>query len=162
MALTRVLFASIAVLATLSACGGSTPGTPTPAATCGPPPPVPVPWLALAYPVPGTTNVKMSVGLLVFAGNTYDYYSNPATVSVSSTSGSNVPVGAYTAAPSPMPTPYATPASASGNIPYLAAPIGTLAPATAYTVRFTYADWNGVAPSCVGQFTQTIGSFTTQ
>lgn len=125
------------------------------------PPPVPEPFLSMASPPSGATNVSTTIGLLVFAGTPQGFY-DTARVTMVSSSGLNVPVGAYTAAPSPSPTPYPVPTGWSGNVPYVAAPIPTLAPATTYTLSFTFTDWNGVPPSCTGPVTRSLGVFTTR
>lgn len=142
---------------TLAACGGgatqSNPG-------CGFPPPVPVPWLTLAYPIPGATNVPPSIGIMLMAGEVNGFY-GPDTVALASWAGS-VPIGTFTAAPSPLPTPYATPAGSSGDIPNVAVPLPTLSPATTYTASFTYTDWADNPPSCRTQITTKMGSFKTQ
>ena len=132
--------------------------TPNP---CGMPPPVPNPFLDLVSPLPGATNVNTSIGLLIFAGMPQGFYDN-AQVTMTASSGVNVPVGAYTAAPSPSPTPYPVPSGWGGNVPYVAAPIPTLSPATTYSLSYTYLDFNGVPPSCTGPVTLPLGSFSTK
>ena len=149
----RLLAVFIASL--LAACGGGQ--TPSPQATCGPPPPIPDPFLALAYPAPDATNVPISLGVLVFAG-----YSGGLNISMQSTGGASVPIGTPTAPPSPMPTPYATPANYGGDVPYFAAPIPSLSPATAYSVSYTYTGFTGVPPACVGPITHALGDFKTE
>lgn len=138
----------------LAACGGG--HTLSPQATCGPPPPSAAPFLALAYPAPNATNVPASIGILVFAGS-----SGNLIIAMQSSTGSSVPLGKPTAAPSPIPTPYATPSNFSGNVPYFAASIPTLSPATSYSLSYTYRDFNGIPPSCYGPVTQQLGAFTT-
>ena len=128
---------------------------------CGMPPPVPNPSLQLVSPLPGSTSVSTGIGLLIFAGMPQGFY-DTATVTMTASSGANVPVGAYTAAPSPSPTPYPVPSGWSGNVPYVAAPIPTLSPATTYTLSYTYLDFNGVPPSCTGPVTLPLGSFNTK
>ncbi len=154
----------------VSACGGApvprgagTSAAPTPTPTpnpCGMPPPVPNPFLWLASPASGSTNVSTTIGLLVFAGNPIGFY-DTAKVTMTASSGTNVPVGAYTAAPSPSPTPYPSPPGGSGGM-YVAASIPTLAPSTTYTLSFTYLDFNGIPPACTGPLTLPLGSFTTR
>ncbi len=124
------------------------------------PPPVPPPTLFLSYPENGSVNVSIAVGRLLFIGVPQGFYGNAA-VSMVSTAGTAVPVGAYTAAPSPLPSPHAVPSGASGDLPYVAAPIPTLSPATSYALSETYTDFNGVPPTCTAPVTQSLGSFST-
>lgn len=149
----------------LNDAGSVVQAFPTQSATtsnpCGMPPPVPNPFLQLVSPQPGSTNVSTNVGLLIFAGMPQGFYDN-ATVTMTASSGANVPVGAYTTAPSPSPTPYPVPSGWGGNVPYIAAPIPTLSPATTYTLSYTYLDFNGVPPSCTGSVTLPLGTLTTQ
>lgn len=143
----------------LVACGGG--GVTAPAATCGPPPPVPAPFLALSYPEPNATNVPDAFGTLIFVGQTADYF-GPSSVTLATAAAVNVPVGAFTAPPSPLPSPYAVPSGFSGNVPFVAAPIPTLSPSTTYSVTFNYADYSGIPPTCTSTYTNPLGSFTTQ
>lgn len=146
----------------LAACagGGATPGTSSPAASCGFPVPGPRPFLALSYPQPNGTSVPSNIGELIFVGFTQGVTGN-ATVSMTASSGASVPLGGPTSAPSPMPTPYAVPTGWSGNIPFVAFPVPELSAKTTYTLTYTYAD-NTSPPVCAGQVTDTAGSFTTQ
>lgn len=148
----HVIFLTASLLA---ACGGGQ--TPSPQATCGPPPPIPDPFLALAYPAPNAVNVPLSIGMVVFAG-----YSGGLKISMQSGSGANIPIGAPTAPPSPMPTPYATPANYGGEVPYFAVPIPSLSPATTYSLSYTYTGYTGVPPACVGPITHGLGVFATE
>lgn len=151
------VFTSVIGAALLVACGGgaSDPGS----STCGSPPPVALPELWLSYPEPSATAVPRSIGNVVFA-----YAGNPFqsdTVSITSTAGP-VPASTFTAAPSPLPSPHATPANYGGNVTYLAVPVPTLAPMTTYTVSYTYTDWADNPPSCQTHVTQPLGTFTTE
>lgn len=161
---------SLAPIALLAACGGvpangwGVPATPVPlrsANPCGMPPPVPSPFLWLASPQSGSANVSTTIGILVFAGMPQGFY-DTAKVTMLTPNGAQVAVGAYEAAPSPSPSPYPVPPGWSGNIPYVAAPVPTLAPSTTYTLSYTYTDFNGVPPACTGPQTLPLGSFTTQ
>ena len=156
--------AVVAIGITLAGCsassGGITPVSRAPLADCGSPPPVPDPMLWLAYPEPNATGVSTSVGVLIFSGFSEDYFA-PISVALSSASGS-VAVGALKGAPSPLPSPYATPPGFNGDVPDLAAPIPTLSPATAYSASYTYAVWDSTSPSCRGSLTRILGTFTTQ
>jgi hypothetical protein len=116
--------------------------------------------LFLSYPPPGSTNVSIDIGELIVAGQPYGFYDD-AKINMAPGNNTSVPVGAYTAAPSPLPSPFATPSGFGGDVPYYAAPIPTLSPATAYTLTYTYTDFNGVPPSCTGPVTLQLGSFTT-
>lgn len=155
---------TMVLLACLPACGAistetahlSPHNSPSPP-PCGMPPPVPAPWLALVYPEPGAANVPVSIRQLVLAGNYYGYYDNAA-VTMTAGDGMIVPVGAYTAAPSPLPSPHATPAQGT---PYVAVPVPTLSPATTYALSYTFTDFNGIPPACTGPVTWPLGSFST-
>ena len=151
-----VAFLAVAILA---ACGGAG-GGPSPMVGCGLPPPSPHPQLWLVYPVPGATAVSDSIGALVFADIAGLTPQDSITVSAA---GTPVPVGAFTTAPSPLPSPRVTPGAEFGpNVPYIAVPIPTLSPATAYTVNYTFQDFASNPPSCTTTQTQTLGTFTTQ
>lgn len=144
-------FASIA-----AGCGGGTIAT----KSCGFPPPVPIPAMFLSYPEPNATNVPVNVGIVIFGGVTSGFYGSN-TVTVAGPSG-DVPVGAFTSAPSPLPSPHAVPSGWGGAIPYVAVSIPTLSPRATYNVSFTYIDWANNPPSCKTNVTQPLGSFTTQ
>lgn len=139
---------------------GGTVNSPPSSASCGSPPPVAIAELWLSYPEPGATSVPTDIGEIVFAGDDTNYF-GPDTVNVSTPTQVSVPVGAFTAAPSPMPTPYATPAAQSGDVPYEAVPVPRLSPSTTYTVSYTYRDWANTPPSCTQSITQQLGTFTT-
>jgi hypothetical protein len=144
----------------LAACGGaagSISADPQSGTNCPPPTFFPA-QLWLSYPMPSTMNVPVSVGQIILA-NTGG--SGPFSITVTSGAAS-VPVGAVSRAPSPLPTPYATPGpnTQSNMTVYLAAPIPTLSPATTYTV--TASIENGVnTPQCADITPQTLGAFTT-
>jgi hypothetical protein len=155
----KFILLPIAAAASIVSCGGAA-GTPAdPVATCGSPPPVAIAQLWLAYPVPNATSVPTSIGEIVLAGNPYGRYGTD-TITIAS-SAAQVPVGAFTAPPSPLPSPYATPPQSSGNVPYFAVPVGTLSTGTTYTVSFTYTDWADNPPTCTQQITKQLGSFST-
>ncbi len=153
----RALSVALATLVALAACGGGSKAAPP---NCGPPPPVPLPVLFLVYPEPNALNVPDSIGEIVFVGQTSSFL-GPGTVTVAAPSG-NVPVGAFTTPPLPIPTPNATPAGISGNIPYVAVPVPTLSPATTYALTFSFPDFGGSPPTCRTTQTQSLGSFTTR
>lgn len=134
-------------------------GSGTPSDSCGSPPPAPTPWLDLSYPISGSVNVSPSIGELIFFGLTNGYY-GPAKVMLSSQNG-QVPVGSFTAPPSPLPSPHATP-TGGNNLPYVAAPIPSLSPQTTYNVSYSYTDWANDPPSCTTEVTKPAGSFSTQ
>lgn len=155
----RTAATTVFIASLLAACGG---GAVTQAQhvapTCGPPPPSAAPNLQLVYPEPAATDVPASIAYLVISGDITTRYGT-GVLSMQSSSGIAVPVGAYTAAPSPLPTPHATPA---GGGPYIAAALAALSPATTYSVKYAYTDYTGVPPSCIGSYAQPLGSFTTQ
>lgn len=148
----------------LGACGGGA-NVAAPAATCGPPPPVPVPFLVLSYPEPNATSVPDAFGTLLFVGFPFDDYFGPTNVTLTTLAGANVPVGAFTAPPSPLPSPYVVPSGFSStgvsNIPFVAAPVPMLSPSTIYNVTFTYADFGDTPPTCRTTQSESLGSFTT-
>jgi hypothetical protein len=162
-----VLFCALAGVALfLSACGASSSGAPSYSAviaeaTCGPPAPGPRPFLALSYPEPNSTAVPTTIGQVIFAGSLQGVTGN-ATLQMTTSAGATVPLGPPTAAPSPMPTPYAVPSGWSGNIPFMAFPVPTLSPSTTYNFQYTYTDSGGLPPTCTVQVTGPAGSFTTQ
>ncbi len=156
--------AVVAIGITLAGCstsgGNITPVSRAPLANCGSPPPVPDPMLWLAYPEPNATGVSTSVGELIFSGFYADYFA-PISIALSS-AGGNIAVGTLAAAPSPLPSPYATPPPPNANLGFIAAPIPTLSPATAYTISWTYVVWDSTPPNCRGSLTRVLGTFTTQ
>ena len=157
MRVVRVSFVSSVVAVTLlvACAGGATNPGVNPG--CGFPPPLPAPPAPyLIYPAPNATAVPDNAGVLVFGGPSA---SGPIAIF---TSGVSVPIGAFTAAPSPLPSPHATPGAQFSNYPYYAAPIPTLSPASTYTVTSSYQTWADTPPSCTATATQTLGSFTTQ
>lgn len=153
-----VRFGAAAILGVLAACGG---GAGAGVIRCGPPPPSPHPQLWLVYPMPGATQVPIAIGALIFADIVGVTPQDSVAVSAG---GTPVPVGAFTAAPSPLPSPRVTPGAQFGgpDVPYISAPVPMLFPSTTYTVRFTYQDWADNPPTCTTMQTQTLGSFTTQ
>ncbi|HEV3153717.1 MAG TPA: hypothetical protein VGZ02_07945 [Candidatus Baltobacteraceae bacterium] len=148
---------AIGLCAGLAACAGTAATAP---ASCGFPPPVPIPELWLSYPEPGATNVPLNVGEVIFVGIPSGFF-GPDTVAITSSGGTSIPVGAFTAPPSPLPSPYAIPTGFSGNIPFSAVPVPTLSPSTTYNVSFSYIDWAENPPSCRTHVTQQLGAFTT-
>ena len=110
-----------------------------------------------------SANVSTGIGQIVVQG--FPVYVAPAglpsaqTLTVTTLSGSPVPAGTLTAAPSPLPTPHAT-LFPSGNL--AAIPIATLSPATNYVVTAASPAWDGAAPACYFQVVQPIGFFKTQ
>jgi hypothetical protein len=153
------VFAFVTVAVLVACGGGADPNSPIATATCGPPPPSAPPSLFLVYPMPGATGVPDDIGIVVVAGVAG---TSQDSVTLSSAGGS-VPVGAFTAAPSPLPTPHVTPGAQFGpGVAYSAVPVPTLSPATTYTVKNAYPDWADNPPSCTTTVTQTLGTFTTQ
>ena len=153
---TQAVLLCIGVASLAAGCdGGSTASA---LKSCGMPPPVPVPEMWLSYPEPNATGVPVNVGTIIFAGISSGYF-GPNIVTVAGPSG-DVPVGAFTSPPSPLPSPLAVPSGWGG--PYVAAPVPTLSPQTTYNVSFTYVDWADKPPACRTDVTQALGSFTTQ
>lgn len=152
----RLGFGALCAFA-LAACAGGAQllGFTQSSASCGPPPPVAVPTLWFAYPGDGAQNVPTTIGELVFAGF------GATAVDLAATG--PVPTGPLVPAPSPLPSPLVTPPPErfGTNVPYLAASVGPLAPATSYTVSFSYRAFTGVAPDCYGTRTVPLGAFTT-
>lgn len=141
----------------LAACSGAAQVLGfTQSGTCGPPPPVPAPTLFFAYPGDGAQDVPTTIGELVFAGF--------GVTSVQLTATGPVATGPLVPAPSPLPSPLVTPPPQrfGTNVPYFAASIGPLAPATSYTVAFSYRAFTGVPPDCYGTQTRPLGGFTTR
>jgi hypothetical protein len=127
-------------------------------ASCGLPPPYPVPEMSLAYPIPGSTNVPIRLGELIFEGDHVG-----ATLTVESPGAGNpLVLGTPTSAPSPLPTPYATPSGLSGAVPYFAVPVPTLSAATTYSVSYAYRTFANNPPACIKFATAELGEFTTQ
>jgi hypothetical protein len=145
--------ALVALASVLTACGGNSG---TARMTCGPAPLEPIPAHWLIYPAPNATDVPDSIGELVFAG----LVQSGDSVGLATAGGASVPAGPFTAAPSPLPTPYATPPSS--GIPLAAAPLPVLSPGTTYAVGYTYTTWADNPPVCKGPATQPLGSFTTR
>jgi len=110
--------------------------------------------LSLAYPIPNATNVPVNLGVVILSG------AFRGIVDVRSPVGP-VALGSPTSAPSPLPTPYATPLE-RGNVPYFAVPVPTLSPATTYTVSYVQIGPANDPPSCVAPATVNAGSFTTR
>jgi hypothetical protein len=146
----------IALCATCAACSGGSPGAPR--RTCGFPPPVPLEPLFLAYPVPSTTGVPTSIGSVIVQGFVDGFY-GPGTISVSNAAGVAIVKNvSATAAPSPLPTPLASPVD---DLPYEAVPLPTLMPMTEYTVTAAEPDFGETPPLCRTIDTLTLGTFTT-
>ena len=136
----------------LAACGGaSSPSSPSP---------VPCPLAAgayaipappdLLYPIPGATGVPDGNFTLVVG-----YSTTPPALQLVTGSG-GIPTlssNAWGPAPSPLPSPAATPRSSSETLYGLSVP--GLAAHTTYTAQVTFG-----SPPC--QSTETAGSFTTQ
>lgn len=155
-----MFYVSACALAILiAACGGGA-AAPHRTASCGLPIPGMRPYLALSYPEPESTGVPANVGEVILAGFV-DGVTGSATVSMTASNGSAIPLGAPTTAPSPMPTPYAVPDGWSGNTPFVAFHVPALSPKTTYTLSYSYTDSTS-PPVCSQQLTHMAGSFTTQ
>lgn len=169
--LNKTCAVGLLAISLLAACGSGNPvatatqsptQSPKSAATCPPPSPGPTPIAAwLAYPLNGSTNVATNVGEIIEKGASTP--GEGVTITISSSAGS-VLLGTPAVAPSPYPTPFATtpPTFALSNLPYMAIPLPTLSPATAYTVNDVYTDWANNPPQCTAQYSQFVGTFTTR
>jgi hypothetical protein len=144
--------------AALSGCAGAAQalGFNPMQGSCGPPPPVVSPMLFFAYPGNGATNVPTTIGELVFSGE------GATSVQLSGTS--PVPTGPLQPAPSPLPSPLVTEPNpfSTATFPFFAVTIGTLAPATSYTVSYSFPQFTGTPPNCTEIATRALGSFTTR
>jgi hypothetical protein len=125
--------------------------------SCGFAPPVPAPALFLAFPIPSSTSVPVTIAELVVQGDP-QYIYGPITVSLASATAPIVSDIAPSPAPSPLPSPIASP---FGTAAYYAVPIPTLAPSTTYTASINFLDWSDNPPVCRAPSTQQIGSFST-
>jgi hypothetical protein len=125
--------------------------------SCGFPPPVPAPALFLAFPIPSSSGVPVSIGEVVVQGD-LQYLYGPISVSLTSPTAPVFSDVAPSPAPSPLPSPIASPL---GGTPYYAVPIPTLAASTAYTASINFLDWSDNPPLCRAPSTQQIGTFST-
>jgi hypothetical protein len=147
-----VMLMFVLATAALAACGGTLHARDN----CGTiPPPVPVPEAWLIYPMPDATGVPVSVGNLIFVDQAPLF----TTVAVTSPYGP-VPLGTFTAAPTPIPSPHST--QFTGTEPYVEASVPTLSASTTYTVTYSYMDWADNPPTCQALESRNLGSFTTQ
>ena len=150
--LSAILFALMSAALLLAGCGGGG-GT----RACWPPPTWFPAQMWLSYPIPGSTAVATSIGNVILA-NTGG--SGPVTVTLSSTAGAST-IDTSGRAPSPLPSPYATPGASSTNmLDYLDYIVPTLSHATTYTVTAAITNETSVPP-CQEITTQTLGTFTT-
>lgn len=118
----------------------------------------------LLYPIPGSSAAPVNAGEIVFAG-AFDSTYGAGHYTLTASSGANVSIGTPTAAPSPFPSPIATePADyAAADIPYDAVPLPTLSPSTTYTFGYDATGYDGNnPPACTLQYSQQVGTFTTQ
>ena len=126
--------------------------------SCGPVPLNVGLQLLLAYPAPGATNVPTTIGQIVFLNG----FAGLSTIQLNSSSSGSVPVGPLSPAPSPLPSPLAPPPpNPFTGGPYFAGSVPTLAPATAYTVVYSFTDRES-SPPCIRPGTAILGTFTTQ
>jgi len=166
-------FWALATIA-VSACSGANVGSggiagfslkPSVAATCGPPPPVPFQPLWLSYPEPRARAVSQEVKELVFAGWDTTFFGKDTVNLVRLNDGQPVAIlkfRTFVPAPSPLPSPHATPPGGSGDIPYIAVNVPNLKRATRYVVSYTFDDWGDKPPSCRTRVTRKLGAFTTR
>jgi hypothetical protein len=144
----------VVVLALLLGCSN---GTVKPRKACGQPPPTAAPEALLVYPVSGATGVPDAIGETIVSGDPNIITQMSLEVASTSTS---VPIGAFTSAPSPLPSPNALPTGLYE--PLEVAPLPTLSPATTYTVGFRYNVYPSTEPQCADYFYMAVGSFTTK
>jgi hypothetical protein len=149
-----MICAATAVAVACSSNGGAVTRKVPP---CGYPPPEPAPALFLAFPIPSSTNVPVSIGEVVVQGDP-QYIYGPISVSLASAAAPVVSDVAPSPAPSPLPSPIASPL---GTTSYYAVPIPTLAASTTYTANISYLDWSDNPPTCRAPNTQQIGTFST-
>jgi hypothetical protein len=100
----------------------------------------------LVYPAPGSTKIPDALGSVVISGPSTQLSLQPSTAGQAP-----IVVATTGPVPSPLPSPNAPPASGT-----IAFPVGTLAPATTYSV--TVQDGTGPCPEAQPV---NIGSFTT-
>lgn len=144
----------VAVLLAAACNSGSVHAT----ATCGPPPPTAAPLNFLVYPQPGATNVPDDLGVLVVTNDGGLVSSTSLQISSKT---ANVPLGAATSVPSPLPTPNAIGTGAE-YMTLVAVPLPKLSPATAYAVSYRYDIYPASEPQCARFASSPIGSFTTR
>jgi hypothetical protein len=142
------------VLAFGTGCSSSSsPGVaPTPPGVC---PAIAIAAPQLAYPIPGATGVPTAPGDLVFYGSLPGTFAGTLR---SSTSGT-LALGPFGAAPSPLPSPLATPDTDSGSVsprPLAGVPYPQLAAGTTYTISFT------MSGSCPMTVSEPAYTFTTR
>lgn len=146
--MTLQIWTGAVIVAALCACGG---GTATPHPTPAPCPEFPIPAPPdLLYPMPNATGVPDGNFTLVVG---YGTFPPPPAEIAPANGGTAVAAGAWSAPPSPMPSPAATPRSSSETL--YGAPVPALASHTTFEVDVTVG-----TPPC--QQTETAGSFTTQ
>jgi len=114
--------------------------------------PYPIRNVAVVYPADGSSGVSTGVGVLVLQG----YFSGPPPefATLATKAGNTLIVAPVGPAPSPLPSPIATPQRVHGA-PYGAVPIPSLSPQTTYEVQLTHAT------PCIPFFTDSSASFTT-
>jgi hypothetical protein len=110
-----------------------------------------IPYEQLLYPIPNATGVPTAAASLVFNGGLDDGF----LVVLTPASGAALALGTFVAAPSPLPSPMATPQAAGGTL--VSTPYTQLASATTYTVSYRLPE----SGAC-GDDSQTAGRFTTQ
>jgi hypothetical protein len=128
------------------ACSSSAAVHPSTLACAG----IAIPSEQLVYPIPSATGVPTAPASLVFNGSLDDAF----LVVLTPASGAALSLGTFVAAPSPLPSPMATP-QFSGAL--VSTSYAQLATATTYTVSYRLRQ----SGPC-GDDSQTTGSFTTE
>jgi hypothetical protein len=117
-----------------------------------------IPALSMVYPKPGATNVPDSLSTIVFSGQPNTGGGVPS-IELSIGDQRVTSIGTFGAAPSPLPSPAATPVP--GQPPsYVAVTVNSLSPHTTYDVTYQYT-FPG-SGQCAGTVNMAEGSFTTQ
>ena len=121
-------------------------GDPPPHACAG----IVIPAEQLLYPIPNATGAPTAAASLVFNGSLDDAF----LVVLTPASGAPLSLGTFEAAPSPLPSPMATPQFAGTRV---STPYAHLASATTYSVSYRLRQ----SGAC-GDDSEIAGEFTTQ
>jgi hypothetical protein len=117
--------------------------------------PIPLKIMELVYPADGSTAVSTRLGVLITQG--YFNGQPPEIATVSTQPGSTI-VNTLLGAPSPLPSPLATPPIVG---PYGSVRLPTLLPQTTYQVQFAHDVQFGDPRFCSVMINDGGGSFTT-
>ncbi len=148
------LLASVAVAGLVVALAGCSGGTSSPVCTTVPIPNTVIP--EQVYPVPGYAKVPDDAPAMVVA---YDAAPELAeTITIKADGGSPVSLGAFGAAPKPMPTPFVQ--HPQNNGAFYGVTMPKLQAHTHYTVAYRFATQAGLCNQ-TNYTSQYMGSFTT-